>query len=287
MPSKAKPKLMGTRDGDTGRHPDLLNAQSDLVAPIATDTAPIRRRLSPRTRTKAIIAGLIIIALAAYLGWDIVFKGPITQFLSNRDQLVAYVESLGFFAPVVYVILQAIQIVVAPIPGQVVGSVGGFLFGEWGIIWTLLGSIIGYYIVLRIARRFGRPLLERIFKKAAVAKFDFILESKSAGLILFAIFLLPGFPDDLVCYLAGLTKLSLKRLMAIILLGRLPTIILTNYFGMGIGEDNMLLVIIISLITVLALALTLWQRKRIMSFMQKSSQPKNTGADVKTSQPKD
>ena len=80
-----------------------------------------------------------------YLVLDIIFNGPLTRFLSNRDQVVLAVQSFGFFAPLIYVILQIVQTVAAPIPGQVVGSVGGFLFGPWGILWTLIGSLIGDY----------------------------------------------------------------------------------------------------------------------------------------------
>ena len=121
-----------------------------------------------------------------------------------------------------------------------------------------------------LARQFGRPLLEKIFKKSVVAKFDFILEAKSASLILFAIFLLPGCPDDVVCYLAGLTKLSIKRLMLLVTLGRLPTIILTNYIGAGIGE-NFAMVAIAALLGVILLGIGVWQRERIMNLLKKKA----------------
>ena len=188
--------------------------------------------------------------------------------LSSHDQIVELVRSFGPFAPLLYMALQITQTVVAPIPGQIVGSVGGFLFGPWGILWTTIGSLIGCWIVFLLSRRFGRPLLEKIFKKSVVAKFDFILEAKSASLILFAIFLLPGFPDDVVCYLAGLTKLSIKRLMILVTLGRLPTVVLTNYIGAGIS-DNLVMVGIASLLGVIVLGIGIWQRERIMALLKK------------------
>ena len=90
------------------------------------------RRLDRTTRLKLIIFGTLILGLVLYLALDIIFNGPLTRFLSNRDQVVLAVQSFGFFAPLIYVILQIVQTVAAPIPGQVVGSVGGFLFGPWG-----------------------------------------------------------------------------------------------------------------------------------------------------------
>lgn len=234
------------------------------------DEPLIKKRISRQTKIKVVLVALVIAILAVYLVWDIAFHGPLMSLLSNRDKLVKSVQSFGPFAPLLYILLQVTQTVVAPIPGQIVGSVGGFLFGPWGILWTAIGSLIGCWIVFLLARRFGRPLLEKIFKKSVIAKFDFILEARSASLILFAIFLLPGFPDDVVCYLAGLTKLSIKRLMVLVILGRLPTIILTNYIGAGIG-DNFTMVAIAALLGVIILGIGIWQRERIMNLLKKKA----------------
>lgn len=235
-----------------------------------TNQSPVRKVIARSTKIKIIIVGIALAAITIYLIWDIIFRGPLTSLLSNRDKLVASVQSFGIFAPVLYILLQIAQTVCAPIPGQIVGSVGGFLFGFWGILWTLIGSMIGCYIVFRIARRFGRPLLEKIFKKSVISKFDFIINAKSASLILFAIFLLPGFPDDVVCYMAGLTKVPIRRLMFLVALGRLPTIVLTNYLGAGLG-DNITMVAVVSIIAVIILGIAVWQRERIMAFLKKSA----------------
>lgn len=231
------------------------------------DEPAIRKRIARKTKIK--IAALIIATaiLAIYLILDIAFKGPLTSLLLNRDKLVEYIQSLGAYGPLLYILLQITQTVVAPIPGQVVGSVGGFLFGAWGIIWTTIGSLIGCLIVFVLARRFGRPLLEKIFKKSIIEKFDFILDSKGTSLVLFAIFLLPGFPDDLVCYMAGLTKVPIPKLMLLVGLGRLPAVVMTNFIGAGITE-NIGLVIAVCILSIAVLGLVVWQRERIMKLLK-------------------
>lgn len=233
----------------------------------SSDDQLARKRLSRSTKIKLAVTIIVAAAIVLYLIFDVVFHGPLTSLLVNRDQLVQSVESWGAFAPLLYMLLQIMQTVVAPIPGQVVGSVGGFLFGTWGIVWTAIGTLIGCYIVFRLARRFGRPLLEKIFKPSVIEQFDFILNSKSTSLILFAIFLLPGFPDDLVCYLAGMTQLSIRRLMVILILGKLPTIILTNFLGAGLS-DNLGLVAGLSVIMVMLLGLAIWKREFIMRILK-------------------
>lgn len=242
----------------------------DASASLPLAETPIKKRISRRTWAKVVIATIIIIALLGYLAWDIIADGPLMTLLTSRDKLVTAVNSWGPFAPLLYIILQVLQTVVAPIPGQIVGSIGGFLFGPWGILWTTIGTLIGCWIVFKIARRFGRPLLEKLFKKSAIEKFDFIINAKSASLILFAIFLLPGFPDDIICYIAGLTNLSIKRLMAIVTLGRFPVIVLTNYIGAEVGT-NFVMVALVALLAVVILGIGIWQRERIMTFLKRGA----------------
>lgn len=232
------------------------------------DEPPVKQSLSRKTIIKFVIFGVIIVALLGYVAWDVIAKGPLTQLLSNRDELVRIMQGLGPWAPLLYIVLQVLQVVVAPIPGQIVGGVGGFLFGHWGILWTTIGSLIGFWLVFLIARKFGRPLLEKIFKKPVVDKFDFIINARGAALIIFAIFLLPGFPDDVICYIAGLTKLSLRKLMLVSILGRFPTIVLTNYIGMGVN-GNIGLVVALSLLAVIIMGLVAWKRERILAFLKR------------------
>lgn len=239
---------------------------------IAVGESPLKKRISKSTIVKFIVIGLLVLAVLSYLAWDVIAKGPLMQLLSNRDQLIETINKAGLLAPLIYIILQTIQVVVAPIPGQIVGGVGGFLFGHWGILWTTIGSFIGFWLVFLIARKFGRPLIEKIFKKPAVEKFDFIINAKGSALIIFAIFLLPGFPDDLVCYIAGLTRLPMRKLMLISILGRFPTIVLTNYIGMGIN-GNIGLVIGLSLVAVAIVALVSWKREQITAFLKRDNKP--------------
>lgn len=228
----------------------------------------IKKNISKKTWAKLIALVAVVLLALGYVVWDVTSAGPISSFLSDHDKVVESVEKMGFFAPALYIVINILQIILAPIPGQVVGGVGGYVFGWWGVLWTLIGSTIGYLIVILIARKFGRPLLEKIFKKEAVEKFDFAL-GDNAAIILFLIFLLPGLPDDMVGYMAGLTDIPIKKLLVLITLGHLSTIIITNYIGMGLGSDNLAPVIIVSVIVVLALALAAWQKDRIMNFLKK------------------
>lgn len=231
----------------------------------------VKKRIPQKTVVKIILASIFFIAVVTYLIWDAVSRGPITRFLTDADQLAATVQSAGIFGPILYILLQILQTVVAPIPGQVVGSIGGLLFGPWGILWTTIGTLIGCYIVFRLARRFGRTLVQKLFKKSAIDKFDFIISSKYAAVILFLIFLLPGFPDDIICYIAGLTSIPIRNLMFILILGRIPLIIFTNFFGMGIGHADLRVIAVLAILGVIIFGISVWQRDRITNFLKKLS----------------
>ncbi len=262
MPNN-KPSTKSPNPNDSKKRPNSVAANR-------ASKSPIRAKQSPKTIIKLIVIVTLVIVAIGYLTWDIVADGPLTRLLTNRDELIAAVRSWGIFGPLLYVSLQVIQTIVAPIPGQIVGSIGGFIFGPWGILWTSIGTLLGCYIVFKISKRFGRRFIEKIFKPSAIARFDFIINSKSAAVVLFLVFLLPGFPDDIVCYIAGLTTLPIRKLMVILLLGRLPLIIVTNYLGSGI-TTNLEGVIIVSIVAVVLLGLGLWQRERILALLKKHS----------------
>ena len=106
-------------------------------------------------------------------------------------------------------------------------------------------------------------------------KFDFVLNSERASWLLFLIFVIPGLPDDVVCYLAGLTKVPLKKLVLIFAIGRLPAVIGNNYIGMGIGDGNYGLVAGIAIVAVLLVGIIYWQQDAIMGLLSKDYRTKN------------
>jgi uncharacterized membrane protein YdjX (TVP38/TMEM64 family) len=142
--------------------------------------------------------------------------------------LLNFLDSLGPAAFVGFIILQAAQVVAAPIPGEVTGLLGGFLYGKFtGIVLSTIGLTIGSYIAFSLSRTFGRPLVDRFVNKSTIERFDYLLHHKGAFLV-FLLFLIPGFPKDYLCYILGLGHLSTMEFLVIGATGRLfGTILLT------------------------------------------------------------
>lgn len=226
--------------------------------------------LSRKTQLEITLGTLVAILIVAYVIWDVVAGGPLTQLFTNREKLISIVNGLGLLGPVVYMLLQALQGIVAPIPSNIVGIIGGFLFGWWGVLWTTLGATLGAAVVFWLSRRYGRKLVEKLVKKESLEKFDFVI-GKRASLLLFLIFIIPGLPDDIVCYIAGLTDIPIKKLIVIFALGRLPAVVSNNYIGMGFsGEGNPIVVVVITVVSVLIFAFLYFRQNELLKFLNQT-----------------
>lgn len=231
------------------------------------------QNISTKTKIKVGIVLLVIVAIIGYIIWDVVTAGPLTRFFTDRERLTSIIQGLGPLGPLIYMLLQAVQGIVAPIPSNVVGIIGGFLFSWWGILWTSIGATIGATVVFWLSRRFGRKLVEKLVKKEALDKFDFII-GKRASFVIFLIFIIPGLPDDIVCYVAGLTDVPLKKLIAIFLIGRLPAVVSNNYIGMGFsGEGNIIVVASITVISILVFLVLYFKQDKVIKFLKRQSKP--------------
>ncbi len=183
---------------------------------------------------KFIIFVLVIILLSVLL-WQ-----PLTKLFSSQSNLREFILRFNFLSPLILIALVCLQMLISPLPGQIIGLVSGYLFGiVLGTIYSMIGIIIGSYIAFLLSRRYGRPFVEKIVKKKTMEKFDRIAD-KAGPFTLFLIYLLPLFPDDTICYIAGLTKIKIRILVIICALGRLPGLFVLNLVGNGVASSNLI-----------------------------------------------
>ncbi len=185
------------------------------------------RNINGKSKNHIWIKLSLLLVLVGGVSALIYYSEWIRIFL-HKDQLLHFLESLGPWASVVFVVLQAFQVVAAPIPGEATGLLGGFIFGPWlGILLSTIGLTLGSYIAFALARYLGRPFVERFVAQSTVDRFDYLLHHKGVFLI-FLLFLIPGFPKDALCYVLGLGHLSTMEFLLIGGVGRLlGTVLLT------------------------------------------------------------
>jgi uncharacterized membrane protein YdjX (TVP38/TMEM64 family) len=179
-----------------------------------------------------LVVGLTVLIVAAGL---VIWRAPLLELLANRDRLLSAIRDAGPTGPLLLIGLVVLQVVIAPFPGQVVNFAAGYLYGFWlGSLYSWLGLVLGSALAMSIARIAGRPLVSRILNAATMDRLDRIAEGKGLRFF-FLVFLLPFMPDDLACFLAGLTRLPLAALIAVAALGRIPGILTAVWVGAEAG----------------------------------------------------
>jgi len=183
---------------------------------------------SARSRRTTLV--YLLLGAVALLGGSVLVHRHLPG-LSNPVVLERYVRNFGAFAPAAFVVLHASQIVIAPIPGQVLAFAGGYLFGPvYGTLYSVMGAALGSYVAFSLSRRFGRPYVERVIAPEVLDEFDAVVEER--GLFaLFVVFLFPGLPDDAICFAGGLTKLDVRKMVVASVSGRLPGFIVVTVAG--------------------------------------------------------
>ena len=183
---------------------------------------------SPRARRRVLLH--LVVGVILLLTVTVLFRRQVA-FLTDAEAARAYVRSFGVWAPLALILLQALQIVLAPVPGQVLAAVAGYLFGPWwGTLYNMIGITIGSTAAFWLSRRFGRTYVERMVDDDALATFDTFVERRGL-LTLFVLFLIPGLPDDALCFVGGLTSIPLRKLVLVAIVGRTPAFFLANVLG--------------------------------------------------------
>jgi uncharacterized membrane protein YdjX (TVP38/TMEM64 family) len=127
---------------------------------------------------------------------------------------------------------------VAPIPGDLTGFIGGCLFGTVaGFLYSTIGLTLGSWLAFVISRRFGLPLVRRFVGKEIMDKFDYLMEHKGA-LFSFIFFLIPGLPKDYFCYLLGLSPMHVLTFLVVSTVGRIPGTLLLSMEGQAIRAEH-------------------------------------------------
>lgn len=161
------------------------------------------------------VTGLVVTITLVLVGWHYgIFKSQAT--------FAAFIQGLGRLAIPVFIIIQAIQVVIPILPAAIGCSVGIIVFGPvWGFVYNYIGICVGSIVAFLLARTFGLPLVRMMVPKKQFDKYyDWLSSGKAFDRLFTVAIFSPVAPDDLLCYLAGLTPMTLRKFTAILLLGK-------------------------------------------------------------------
>ena len=177
---------------------------------------------------KRTIAGLAVLGVVIAVILYLLFPLGMVQYLTDKQRLLAVIKEHRANAAFIFIGLQVLQVVAAPVPGEVTGFVGGLFFGPfWGVLLSTIGLTLGSWLAFVLARFAGRPLVETLVNPETIKRYDYVMKHKGMFLA-FLMFLIPGFPKDLLCYLLGLGHMRQRDFLIVSTIGRLlGTLLLT------------------------------------------------------------
>lgn len=177
-----------------------------------------------KSKSKLILNILTIIGIVSVI-FFIYFAVKERWFLDN-EILLTKIKSFGLLAPLCFILIQIVQVVLPVIPGGASCLVGVMAFGAvGGFIYNYVGLVLGSICSFLLSRKFGMSIINKLFKEKDIKKALDKINNSKYDLIFFLIILLPGLPDDLFCYISGITKMSLKKFTLIILIGKPLTLL--------------------------------------------------------------
>lgn len=210
-------------------------------------------------KQKRWIAGTGIFLFLLLSALIFVFAGkPLIRFVQEPERFRAWVDEQGILAPIAFLGMLILQIVVAVIPGEPLEIAAGYAFGAVeGTLLCLIGAFAGRVAVFLLVRRFGTRAVEVFFPLDKLNDLKFLQNKQRLTLWVFFLFFLPGTPKDLLCYIVGLTNLPLRSWLLISAIAPFPSIITSTIGGDALGMGNYSFALLAFVITIIISSLGL------------------------------
>lgn len=178
--------------------------------------------------SKTFILTTVLICLAA-IGLYFLGKSGFFNKITSVEAFRTYIESFGTYAPVCFITVQFLQVVVLPIPSFITVAAGVLMFGAfYGAIYSCIGIIAGTYVAYFLGRWLGYKTVRWLVGEDTLKKWLTYTADKDKW-VFTLMFFFPFFPDDLLCFIAGIVKLDTKFFIIMTLIARIVSIFTSSY----------------------------------------------------------
>ncbi len=200
--------------------------------------------LTKRKRIIAIISAIIAVALFLWLGWFL--SKTILHTIDNGEDVWStaknfqqLIESYGSWGWIVAFGIQVLQVVVSPIPGEVVEVGMGLCFGWfWGTVICMLGGALAAWVIMLFVRKFGVKIVELFVSTEKINELRFINSERKLKRTVWLLYLIPGTPKDPLIFFFGLTKIKIWDFVWIQMIARIPSIVTSAIAGDQATKQN-------------------------------------------------
>ena len=182
---------------------------------------------------------VLVLSVAVMVGLTLTLWKPMINFIDDPAFLNQWVAEAGIWGPVVFMLLNTSQVLLAIIPGGPFEVAAGALFGPWlGTLLCDIAMTVGGMITFFFVRKFGMKFVELFVDREKILSVKFLHTNQKYESLLFLFFLFPGTPKDLMCYVVGLTDIKWYKWILINLVGRFPAILLSALGGRALGSQK-------------------------------------------------
>ena len=207
-------------------------------------------------KTKVIFWIIVFIIVSLLLSVIIInsIKNPDT-YLEKHDSHTILLS---------YLSLIITQTIFPIIPGEPIELLGGYLFGKYlGTIICFIGESIASILIILLTKKFGQRIIQILFKKSIINKLKTYINKKT--FIIFSIlYIMPGTPKDILCYVSGMAKFKTIPLLIISTIGRIPSICTSTISAGLFQEDKYFLSVFIYIVTIVVCFIDLLIYNRII-----------------------
>ena len=206
------------------------------------------KHYSKKTSLLVIILAIILSAILAAVGSVV-----INNYFTDKSSFKSLVEENYILSVIIMIVICALQVMIALIPGELVEIAAGYAFGTFlGALYCLIGILLGSCIVILLTRKLGRRFIESLCPREKIESISFVKDQKKLNFLVALVFFIPGTPKDLITYAISLTGMRIPTYILITSLARLPSILISTLSGDALGNNNVknaLLFLIISAVT--------------------------------------
>ena len=223
---------------------------------------------------------ITVVVSIIYTMYFILVKTGMLQQITTFEDLRQLSLSFGGWGIITYIIINLLQCVVIPVPTTLTVLVGTAIYGPFvAFLYATIGVILGSSIAFAIGRYCSRPVVNWIFGKEKVEKYQDIL-NKRAELVLFLTLALPFFPDDLICMMAGVSDIKYFKFLLISVVARGVGLATISFFGSGkiIPFSGWGIVVwIVLALALLSLAIIGFKKREKIKYFLSANNRKNKG----------
>lgn len=215
-------------------------------------------------------AALLIFGALIWLCWRYY---PLVRGLLEPEQMAAFQErlqSLGAAGALVLAGLQCLQTLSGVIPALPIQLAAGLTYGPVGGLCICLGGIaVGSTVVFLAVKRFGQPLVDRVFPQEKQQKLSFLRDSKRLEGAVILLYLIPALPKDVFTYLAALTPLPFRRFLPLSMAARVPMIFCDTFAAGALMAGDYKVAAVAFAVACLAGLTGMFCAPRVLRFLQK------------------